>query len=116
MLRNYDHVARFYVAARVSHHGAAAGRAIEDGRHFIIRARTFAVDDGAPRDQSPAARYDDVTLGSIVVDDSVGTCRTGALLAARGARCRRRGVSAACIGGRATAVLGCTANERDAGL
>src|SRR5437588_2622874 len=117
MLRNYDHVPRFYLAARISHHGAAAGRAIEDRRHFVIRTRTFPVDDGAPGDESSATRYDDVTLGGIVVEDSRGTRRTGALLAAklRGARCRRRGVSPARICGGA-AFHGSAGNHSDAEL
>ena len=43
-----DNVARLYFTARVSHHCAAAGRAVQDRRHFVVWRRTPPVDDGAP--------------------------------------------------------------------
>src|ERR1700680_4247633 len=84
-LRDDEDVARLYLTAGVSHHCAAAGRAVQDCRHFVVRRRTPPVDDGAPSDQGRATRYDHVTLGRIVVEDAPGTRRIVALLAA----CRR---------------------------
>src|SRR5260370_18701433 len=73
MLRDDDHVTHFYLAARVSHHRAGAGGAVENRGDFVVCAGTPAVDDGAAGDQGSGARYYDVPLGSIVLKDSVRT-------------------------------------------
>src|SRR5260221_9929484 len=77
-----DNVARLYFSTLVSNHCAAAGRAIQDCRHFAVWRGTPPVDDGAPSDQRGATRYDDVTLGRIVVENDIGPCRVGTMLAA----------------------------------
>src|SRR5467141_2204567 len=69
-LRNDDDVARLYLTARVSHHCAAAGRAVQDCCHLVVWCRTPPVDDAASSDQRRTARYDDVTLGRIVVENA----------------------------------------------
>src|SRR6266403_4928723 len=90
-----DNVARLYFTARVSHHRAAAGRTVQDCRHFAVWRRTPPVSDGAPSNQRRTPRYDDVTLGRIVVEDAGGAFRVRTLLSAcrRGVR-RRRGICA----------------------
>src|SRR6266566_4432600 len=92
VLRDDDNVTRLYFTARVSHHCAAAGRTVQDCRHFAVWRRTPPVDDGAPCDQGRATRYDDVTLGRIIVEDAGGAFRVRTLLSAcrRGVRRRRR--------------------------
>src|SRR5882762_4423686 len=85
VLRDDDNVTRLYFTARVSHHCAAAGRTVQDCRHFAVWRRTPPVDDGAPCDQGRATRYDDVTLGRIIVEDAGGAFRVRTLLSA----CRR---------------------------
>src|SRR4029077_3055187 len=101
--RDDDNVARFYFSACVSHHCAAAGRAVQNCCYFAVWGGTPPVDDGTPHDQGRAARYHDVTLGRIVMEDARGTCCAGTLLAAcRSGACRRRAASgsatAACHG------------------
>src|SRR4029077_6448599 len=80
MLRDDDHVPDFYIAARVSHHRAAAGWSVENRGYFVVCSRTLPIDDGATADQRAAARYYDVALGSIVVKDSVRTRRASPFL------------------------------------
>src|ERR1700736_2786384 len=97
MLRDDDDVTYLYLPAGVSHHDAAAGRAVENRRSLVVRTGTFPIDDGAAGDQGSATGYHNVTLGCIVVEDSVRTCRAGPLFAASrrgGGRCSRRGISA----------------------
>ncbi len=55
MLRDDDDVAGLHLAAGVSDHRAAAGRAVQNGGHFAVRGGAPAVDDGAAHDQGPAA-------------------------------------------------------------
>src|SRR5579872_1045275 len=89
-LRNDDDVSRLYLMARVSNHCAAAGRAVQDCRDLVLWRRTPPVYDCASSNQRRAARYDDVTLGRIVVENAGGTCHIGTLLAACHRRVRRR--------------------------
>src|SRR5580700_2031510 len=93
-LRYDDNVARLDFAARVSHHRAAAGWAVQNGCHFGVWRRPPPVDDGAPSDQGRATGYDDIAFSSVIMEDAAGACRTGTLLTACRRRvCRRRAAS-----------------------
>src|SRR5579872_6015471 len=105
-----DNVARLYCAAGESHHRTAAGRTVEDCRHFAVWRGSPPVDEGTPSDQGRATRYDDVTFSRVIVEYPGGTCRAGTFFAAcRSGVCGRRAAT-----GIGTAARHCTAvDDRD---
>src|SRR5438093_10117969 len=83
-LRNDNDVASLNLTARESHHGPAAGWAVQDRRHFVVGRRSRAIDDRSAGNERPAARNDDISLSRVVMVDAVRPLRTLARLAACG--------------------------------